>query len=154
MKRYRDFRMSRQFLMLCTIALCVLIIPRVTFAEERHGLVTSGPCPLTCKQSGLSADSCREWQVGDTCNVEDFTQPAGHRSMIKVPTGDIIAQNESGGQVGAGTRRGLVTSSTCPYTCKNANVPKDFCREWTEGTNCYVEDFSQAPGHRTMIRLP
>ncbi len=54
----------------------------------------------------------------------------------------------------ASGRRGLITSSACPYTCKMAKIPESQCREWQQGAKCMVEDFGQPAGHRSLIRLP
>ncbi len=50
-------------------------------------------------------------------------------------------------------RRGLITSSSCPYTCEDAKVPAESCRERQRGGVCEVEDLRQAPGHRTVYRF-
>ena len=52
------------------------------------------------------------------------------------------------------TRRGLVTSTICPYSCADAGIPREHCRERRIGTTCQVEDLRQVPGHRSMVRLP
>lgn len=52
-----------------------------------------------------------------------------------------------------GSRRGLVTSTQCPYSCQTAGLTPDNCREWQVGDKCMVEDLTQAPGHRSMIRV-
>lgn len=49
-------------------------------------------------------------------------------------------------------RRGLITSTSCPYTCKDAGIPAADCRERRQGDRCEVEDLRQAPGHRTLYR--
>lgn len=51
-----------------------------------------------------------------------------------------------------GTKRGLVTSSQCPYSCKDTDIPLEFCRDYQLGTTCRVEDLRMEPGHRTLIR--
>jgi hypothetical protein len=101
--------------------------------------------------------------------VEDFTQVPGHRSMIRIPNSAFIGVD---GERGTETqrpsqprgrlkstpvgkaRRGLVTSAQCPYTCRSAGVPKNMCREWKDSMKCFVEDFTQVPGHRSLIRVP
>lgn len=50
--------------------------------------------------------------------------------------------------------RGLITSASCPFDCAMAGVPKSSCRSWQAGDECYVEDLSQGPGHRTLLLLP
>lgn len=110
----------------------------------RRGLVTTAPCPYSCKSAGLPAESCREFKDGDKCTVEDFTQPPGHRSLLRLPPANAVLSSG---------RRGLITSSSCPYDCATANVSAPLCREWTDGEKCYVEDLSQPPGHRSRARL-
>lgn len=51
------------------------------------------------------------------------------------------------------TARGLVTTATCPFSCRDAGVPVEFCRQSQNGSKCTVEDLRQAPGHRTMYRM-
>ena len=51
-------------------------------------------------------------------------------------------------------RRGLITSSTCPFTCGDLGLKPESCREWEAGDSCFVEDLSQAPGHRSLMRVP
>ncbi|MCB0336899.1 MAG: hypothetical protein KDD62_11365, partial [Bdellovibrionales bacterium] len=134
----------------------------------RRGLVTSAPCPLSCKDLGVPQEQCRSWQQGDRCLVEDLGQPAGHRSMARVRPGEYAdSRSAAPRQAGASSsgaawpsvaagdgRRGLVTSSTCPYTCKMARVPAEMCREWKQGDVCMIEDFGQVPGHRTRVAIP
>ncbi len=50
-------------------------------------------------------------------------------------------------------KRGLITSSTCPYSCKDEGLSKKECKDWQKGTRCYVEDYTQAPGHRTRVAV-
>lgn len=144
--------------MLCLIVVSVHGLSDAQVQESngtaRRGLVTTGSCPYSCKIAGLAAEQCREWTDGATCSVEDFTQPAGHRSMFRVKAVNALEVLPKDNRAQLGTeRRGLVTSSNCPYTCKMANLPADQCREWTDGQMCYVEDFSQPPGHRSRVGL-
>jgi len=144
--------------------LCLIVVFSATaLAEEssgqsaisRRGLVTSSSCPFSCLDLGLSADKCRQWTSGSKCYVEDYTQPAGHRSMVRVKPEQYIApSSKKQSPRSALNRRGLVTSSRCPYDCRHTGLTKDLCREWRAGNTCYTEDFTQVPGHRTMIRVP
>ena len=52
-------------------------------ALGKRGLITSSECPFGCRDLGLSRESCREWEAGDLCYVEDLLQAPGHRSMMK-----------------------------------------------------------------------
>ncbi len=134
-------------LLVCTVANAIAEEPEV----PGRGLVTTGPCPLTCRELGVPAESCREVQVNaQECEVEDFSQVPGHRSMVRVGK-NLITQAEEEAPGTNGNRRGLITSSPCPYSCKIARVPESLCHEWTAGNTCYVEDFSQPPGHRSRI---
>lgn len=56
--------------------------------------------------------------------------------------------------VAESNRRGLITSSSCPFTCSDLGLKADRCREWEAGDSCFVEDLSQAPGHRSLMRVP
>ncbi len=38
------------------------------------------------------------------------------------------------------TKKGAITSSKCPYSCKSKGIKKKHCRDWKEGDRCYVED--------------
>lgn len=127
-----------------------------------HGLVTSAPCPYSCMDEGLTKDVCRERQLGTICEVEDLTQAPGHRSMIRVPKADVdnmsapqrlehSLEHSSAPMPG---RRGLVTSSHCPYSCKDAGLTVSECQEMQVGDVCQIEDFTQAPGHRSLVRVP
>lgn len=42
-------------------------------------------------------------------------------------------------------RRGEVTSSSCPYSCKTQGIPKKHCRDWKSEGLCYVEDLRRSP---------
>lgn len=121
---------------------------------KRRGLVTTAPCPYTCKDAGVPQKFCRESKAGNQCQVEDLSQVPGHRSMIPVKTSDYKEWNTDTRAQLKMERRGLITSSSCPYTCKLARVPAKLCRDWRAGATCYVEDFTQPPGHRTRISLP
>ena len=128
---------------------------QTTPKEKRRGLITSGACPLGCKDFNLPANLCREFRSGDKCSVEDFSQPPGHRSMIRVRDSQYKKSwSEKDKQSLKMKRRGLITTASCPYTCKDAGAPKGLCRESRSGDLCRVEDFSQVPGHRSMIRVP
>lgn len=145
-------------------------------SSGQRGLVTSGLCPLSCQDLMVPEASCKSWSAGEKCYVEDFRSPAGHRSVAKVrgrmgsqmPKSDsemgqesaaantaqsMNADSSMNGQSTTG-RRGLVTSARCPYTCADAAVPAEDCREIQSGDTCSVEDFRQAPGHRSMIAVP
>lgn len=137
------------------------------FLKKRRGLVTSSKCPFDCRNLNLASDLCREWESGDTCYVEDYTQVPGHRSMIRVPTSAFsaptksssVSQQQASEQRGRmarpeASRKGMITSAQCPYSCKSAGVPENLCQDWSDGVKCYVEDFTQVPGHRSMIRIP
>jgi len=135
------------------------------FLKKRRGLVTSSTCPFDCRNLNLSSDLCREWQSGDKCFVEDFTQVPGHRSMIRVPTSAFIAptqtssfqkKNQSRARMARpeASRKGMITSAECPYSCESAGVPSSLCQDWSDGVKCYVEDFTQVAGHRSMVRIP
>lgn len=138
----------------------IILFPGISIAQEkdqaasqRRGLITSGPCPLTCKDLNVPRNLCRESRAGNTCRVEDFSQPPGHRSMIRVRGKAPKPRAESPRARLKTNRRGLITSSTCPYNCRMARVPKDLCRDWRAGDTCYVEDLTQPPGHRTRVAI-
>ncbi|MCB0346796.1 MAG: hypothetical protein KDD66_16890 [Bdellovibrionales bacterium] len=133
---------------------------RAESSGERRGLVTTAACPYSCKDAGLNSQDCAERRVGDSCQIEDFTQPPGHRSMVRVGKDAAPeAQNFSNARAKETTlmvdpdRRGLITSSTCPYTCKDAGLQMNVCRESRVGDTCRIEDFTQPPGHRTLVRV-
>jgi hypothetical protein len=147
-------------------------------ADKRRGFVTSTSCPYTCGDAKIPEEHCRERRVGNRCEVEDLRLGAGHQSMIRIPLsayripgrGGNTTTSTSPATLGAGkkganskssyasstlaNRRGMITSARCPYSCKSAGVPSGFCKEWSSGEKCFVEDLTQAPGHRSMIRLP
>jgi len=52
-----------------------------------------------------------------------------------------------------GGKRGFVTTSTCPYSCKDAGVPATYCKTWKRGRNCSVEDLRKGPGHQSVIKF-
>ena len=137
--------------------------------KSRRGLITTGACPLTCRDLGVAEEFCREGRMGNKCSVEDLSQPPGHRSLAWVRRGQsrrrtaapmpnkAVSLGEVAGEdapVNDPSRRGLVTTSSCPYTCVEAGIPQGFCRESRAGNSCQVEDLRQPPGHRSMIRLP
>lgn len=135
--------------------------------ESRRGFITSSRCPFTCKDAAVPESDCRESRRGDICDVEDLRQPPGHRTVfrtrvpiVKAPSVDA---NEVDSQPSFQDRsqeidasktatRGLITSGACPLDCKSINIPQEYCREWRTGDRCYVEDLSQAAGHRTLFK--
>ncbi|MCB0358187.1 MAG: hypothetical protein KDD44_01075 [Bdellovibrionales bacterium] len=133
--------------------------------QQRRGLVTSTSCPYGCADAGLASSDCREWSSGDMCYVEDLTQAPGHRSMIRLNGAAAGAATRSAaprGAMASGAHgpassdpdaRGLITTAQCPYTCADAGLSPDVCREKRIGSVCRVEDLTQAPGHRTMLRV-
>ncbi len=144
-------------------AAAILLVLPVSFAHSespgsRRGLVTTANCPYTCAEAGLSSQNCVERKVGNKCQIEDFTQPAGHRSMARVNREEARSSNVNSRakqttlMVEPG-RRGLITSTNCPYTCKDAGLQKNVCQESRVGNTCRIEDFTQPPGHRTLVRL-
>lgn len=44
-------------------------------------------------------------------------------------------------------RKGHVTVAPCPHSCKTRGIPKPVCRDWKEGSACYVEDLTRPPGY-------
>ncbi len=52
-----------------------------------------------------------------------------------------------------GSKRGFITSSSCPLSCADAGVAKNQCKSWREGNKCMVEDFSRAPGHQSVLKF-
>lgn len=118
---------------------------------ERRGLITTASCPYTCQMAGVSTNVCKEWRAGDTCYVEDLSQAPGHRSVVRIPGGRDQASDERLRPKASLNKRGLITSSSCPYDCARARVSPEFCREWQADGLCYVEDFTQAPGHRARM---
>lgn len=144
-------RSTRIRLILALVACAFTASPALAEPEPaaRRGLITSAPCPYTCADAKLSSDVCREHRSGDTCQVEDLTQAPGHRSLLRVPATLAAAAPSAAADAG---RRGLVTSASCPYGCKEAGLSPEICREHRSGDTCQVEDLSQAPGHRTLIR--
>lgn len=148
--------------MLLAVIIAALSFPGYCLGEpqaSRRGLVTSSDCPYGCKDAGLSAADCTERKVGDTCQIEDFTQPPGHRSMVRVNRGDFTASDQQVSRSSSTTlavdegRRGLITSTSCPYTCRDAGLSDQVCRESRVGNTCRVEDLTQPPGHRTLVRV-
>lgn len=142
----------------------------VSAGSGTRGLVTTAACPLTCEELRVPKDSCRTWQSGNDCSVEDLSQAPGHRTLFRVPNsmpvgypsqavnqrtpeGTLVNLSEAQGKAQLNSR-GLVTTAACPYSCRQARLPKDACREWQEGGLCHVEDLSQPPGHRSMFRVP
>lgn len=169
--------------------LMVLLSAGLVLAEgapaRKRGLVITAACPYSCKMAGVPASSCREWDAGETCYVEDLSQPPGHRNLILLPEGmrlpassaapshgrmrrdgqgtwisvsaaDLAPPRAGSGSAppAAGGKRGLVTSSPCPFSCRSAGLRTADCREWTDGDRCYVEDLNQAPGHRSLLPVP
>ncbi len=165
----------RALLLIVCLISSPLISNQLAFAETattKRGLITTTTCPYSCQDAGLHQANCREWQSGDVCEIEDFSQAPGHRSLIKAPTvvatnrqpkprawrdgnGTWLTVNTNGASGGAelakSNARGLVTTSACPYDCRRAGLESKFCREWQEGETCHVEDLLQAPGHRTLV---
>lgn len=167
-----------------SLALSILACAASAGAEQagaRRGLITTASCPFDCAMAGVAKDSCRSWQAGDECYVEDLSQGPGHRSLLVLPEGMRAPASAAmrGGmrRDGQGTwitvpraegrrgsaaalppvesgKRGLVTTAQCPYGCAAAGVPESHCRSWTDGDLCYVEDLLQAPGHRSMLSVP
>jgi len=56
---------------------------------------------------------------------------------LLVVTGEVAAQ-----------RRGEVRSGPCPMSCRTLNIPKEVCRDWRDGTTCYVEDLRRPAADR------
>ncbi len=141
-----------------------------------RGMITSSRCPLSCADLALPEGFCRSWRAGDVCYVEDYTQPPGHRSMIRLPptsqkpgqTSSKRRSSLSGMASGQGIsgqrgrmenqtsdkRRGFVTSTSCPFSCRDAKIPQEHCRERRVGNRCEVEDLRLGAGHQSMIRIP
>lgn len=159
---------------LMIVLFLIIISSNSAVAESaRRGLVTSGLCPLSCEDLGVPLNSCKEWSAGQKCFVEDMRSPAGHRSVaivspikgaavlpkseIKKPLEDstMSTTEDSSNNLASidDSRRGLITSSSCPYTCLQAGVPAQDCRESKTGSTCSVEDLRQAPGHRSLLRV-
>ena len=151
----------------CFIGLIVLVSVGTATAEPgneassiRRGLITSASCPYSCRDAGVPAGMCRQIRIGDVCQIEDFTQPPGHRSMVRVRALEYLKQElapASGPRAQMNLlsgQRGLVTSSSCPYNCRLAGLPRESCREWTDGDKCYIEDMTQPAGHRSRIPVP
>ena len=144
---------------LCFVSAVVVLSAGVCLAQEsgqetnRRGLITTAPCPYSCREAGIPQDVCRESKDGNVCQVEDLSQPPGHRSLFRVKAAEYAAPIEKAAQPSQPTadRHGLITSSACPYDCKIAGVPADLCREWSDAEKCYVEDLSQPPGHRSRV---
>ncbi len=167
------------FLLIFTVLLSAVSQFELSTAEAepaanttRRGLITTGSCPLTCGDLGVVAEFCRESRIGNKCSVEDLSQPPGHRSVALVPRKSRVARRSStiienstvfsepekglspNAAVNDPKRRGLVTTSSCPFTCEDAGVPADSCREKQVGSRCTVEDLRQPAGHRSMVRVP
>lgn len=159
---------NSSYLPLIFILCCSL--PSNVFAQNRHGLITSAPCPYSCKDAEIPENMCREWQRGSVCEVEDFRFPAGHRTLfkahqpIKKPfNGRVVPENPYKDKVQNipdgmpyhspnSKRHGLVTSGPCPLTCQQLSVPPHQCQMWKTGNRCFVEDFRQPAGHRSLFR--
>ncbi len=134
----------------------ILSITQVSAQEQqgRRGLITTSACPYSCRDAGIPKDQCRESRSGDACEVEDFSQPPGHRSVVRVNASAFLQAEPKPANAAQSDnieRRGLVTSSSCPYTCSIAGISAQSCREWRNGDTCYVEDLLQAPGHRSRV---
>jgi hypothetical protein len=165
------------FSALACFALCFGLSSVSARAEDApaRGLVTSAACPYSCRDAGLPKESCRERRRGSVCEVEDLTQAPGHRTMMRLPGAASRQKAEPRGQLrtwrdtngtwaaipasmsGAAPQpgqRGLITSANCPYSCKQAGLSPEVCRERRSGNVCEVEDLTQAPGHRTLFRMP
>ena len=152
--------------------LITLLVSSNVLAREGRGLITSTTCPYSCADAGIAAENCREFREGNTCMVEDLTQPAGHRTLFREQTNGIKVANDIKPEpvprvmvefdqndplnpkpINQGEERhGLITSGSCPLSCATLGVAPEHCREWNEGTRCFVEDFTQAPGHRTFLK--
>ena len=52
----------------------LILYPKLVHAE-RHGEITSRPCPYKCQIVGIPKKDCRDWREGNTCYVEDLTKP-------------------------------------------------------------------------------
>lgn len=76
--------------------------------------------------------------------------------ILTVPlSAETVKVTENGITEGKPTkRRGLITTSLCPYNCKSEGLSSESCRSWEEYGRCFVEDFTQAPGHRTRVEIP
>ena len=155
---------NSSYLSLIFILCCSL--PSNVFAQSKHGLITSAPCPYSCQQADIPANYCREWRRGSVCEVEDLRLPAGHRTLFlknQPIKKDFIpedpfknkVQNIPDGrpyQSMKSKRHGLVTSGLCPLTCQQLSIPPHQCQMWKTGNRCFVEDFRQPAGHRSLLR--
>lgn len=45
-----------------------------TAEAQSRGLVTSAPCPHSCRSMGLDKRRCKDWREGNTCFVEDLNR--------------------------------------------------------------------------------
>ncbi|MCB0337098.1 MAG: hypothetical protein KDD62_12360, partial [Bdellovibrionales bacterium] len=43
-------------------------------------------------------------------------------------------------------RRGYVTYRSCPHSCSSNGLSKNVCRDWKEGSLCYIEDLTRPAG--------
>jgi len=142
-----------------------------TTTSAKRGLVTSARCPFTCEMAKIDQSNCRQWQTGDDCHVEDLTQAPGHRSVAFVKEANLPGKKQpqsrmrrdatgtwidvsSSASATAINTNGLVTSAQCPFSCADEGLSAEQCREWNMGDVCFVEDLTQAPGHRSMLRVP
>ena len=149
-------------------ALIVLLITDATAfhsnAEDRRGMITSSNCPLTCEDLQVPRNACKERLDGLNCIVEDLRQPAGFQTLVRVRGGQVVEQEPEAPAVlpktnpvpsqGKNQGRGFITSSSCPFSCAQAGVPKEFCVERRNGASCEVEDLRQGPGFQTLMRVP
>ena len=142
--------MRYPFFALCAVFVC---FAAAKAEDKRRGLVTSTQCPYTCSDARIPAEDCRERQRGGVCEVEDLRQAPGHRTLYRT-RGAAAGAAARAAERRSPNARGLVTSAACPYSCRDARIPADSCREWQAGDRCFVEDLRQAPGHRTLMRVP
>ena len=144
------------------LIICVMTLVSSALAQSeqgKRGLITTAACPYSCKDAGIEQSQCRESKSGDTCEVEDLSQPPGHRSLVRLNAASTMANTaaeqssntSNSAELSKTTRRGLVTSSVCPYNCRMARIPENSCRQWQEGDKCFVEDLNQPPGHRSRV---
>jgi len=53
-------------------------------------------------------------------------------------------------------KKGLVTSRSCPYSCRTQGIPKKHCKDWRQGNLCFIEDLRKFPSvfKKPLVILP
>lgn len=57
----------------------ILLATTLPAFSQNRALITSGACPYNCATEGLDSTNCRDWQLGQTCYVENFANSKKHK---------------------------------------------------------------------------